>query len=70
MPGTITSALFQEVQNQTGVPVVSMFYDGEGDLNGLLGVYLAQVGEADRGRAIRGTGHGREQKEKGERAEA
>ena len=45
MPGTITSSIFQEVQKLTGVPVVSMFYDGEGDLNSLLGVYLAQVGD-------------------------
>ena len=52
MPGTITCAIFQEVQNRTGVPVVSMFYDGEGDLNSILGVYLAQVGE--RGRSTGG----------------
>ena len=43
MPGTITSSLFQELQNQTGVPIVNMFYDGEGDLNNLLRVYLEQV---------------------------
>lgn len=43
MPGTITSSLFQEIQNQTGVPIVNMFYDGEGDLNSLLGVYLEQL---------------------------
>lgn len=57
MPGTITSAIFQDVQNRTGVPVVSMFYDGEGDLNSILGVYLAQVGdgaEAVKGRGRRG----------------
>ncbi len=58
MPGTISGALFQEIQNRTGVPVVSMFYDGEGDLNSLLGIYLAQLG--DRGdEGIRGgTQHG------------
>jgi predicted CoA-substrate-specific enzyme activase len=50
MPGTITSALFQEIQNRLGVPIVSMFYDGEGDLNSLLGVYLAQI----RGRSAGG----------------
>jgi len=53
MPGTITSALFQQVMNRTGVPVVSMFYDGEGDLNSILGVYLAQV----KSRTAGGEGH-------------
>ncbi len=43
MPGTVTNALFQDLQNRTGAPVVSMFYDGEGDLNSILGVYLAQI---------------------------
>jgi len=43
MPGTITSALFQEIQNRMGVPIVNMFYDGEGDQNSILGIYLAQI---------------------------
>jgi predicted nucleotide-binding protein (sugar kinase/HSP70/actin superfamily) len=66
MPGTIASALFQELQNRTGVPVVSMFYDGEGDLNGLLGVYLAQAPAGER----EGSHHDREREEKGQGAEA
>jgi predicted nucleotide-binding protein (sugar kinase/HSP70/actin superfamily) len=40
MPGTLTTAMFQEIQNQTGVPVVNMFYDGEGGLNDCLEVFL------------------------------
>jgi predicted nucleotide-binding protein (sugar kinase/HSP70/actin superfamily) len=43
MPGTITSALLQQVQQKSGVPVVSIFYDGQKNLNEMLGVYLRQV---------------------------
>jgi predicted CoA-substrate-specific enzyme activase len=69
MPGTITSALFQEVQNRTGVPVVSMFYDGEGDLNSLLGVYLAQVSR-ERGMETRDTDDERERPRQGQAEKA
>ena len=41
MPGTITSALCREVQSQTGVPIVSLFYDGEPGMNQRLEVFLA-----------------------------
>ncbi len=44
MPGTITSALLREVQMQVGVPVVSMFYDGEPGLNDRLSVFLNNLG--------------------------
>jgi predicted CoA-substrate-specific enzyme activase len=40
MPGTLTTAMFQEIQNQSGVPVVNMFYDGEGGLNDRLEIFL------------------------------
>lgn len=43
MPGTLSDACLAEVQGQTGVPVVSMFYDGEGDLNRKIGIYLANI---------------------------
>jgi predicted nucleotide-binding protein (sugar kinase/HSP70/actin superfamily) len=56
MPGTIT-----------GVPVVSMFYDGEGDLNSLLGVYLAQV---NRPGGARESQHGRERSGQGQAEKA
>jgi len=61
MPGTITGALFQDVQNRTGVPVVSMFYDGEGDLNSILGVYLAQIGDQEGARKGQGSNDGQAQ---------
>jgi predicted nucleotide-binding protein (sugar kinase/HSP70/actin superfamily) len=43
MPGTLSDACLAEVQSQTGVPVVSIFYDGEGDLNRKIGIYLANI---------------------------
>jgi predicted nucleotide-binding protein (sugar kinase/HSP70/actin superfamily) len=42
MPGAVSSALFQGIEEQTGVPIVNLFYDGAGDLNDLLEVYLGQ----------------------------
>jgi predicted CoA-substrate-specific enzyme activase len=41
MPGTITSALCREIQAQTGVPIVSLFYDGGPGMNQRLEVFLA-----------------------------
>jgi predicted nucleotide-binding protein (sugar kinase/HSP70/actin superfamily) len=41
MPGTITSALCREIQAQTRVPIVSLFYDGEPGMNQHLEVFLA-----------------------------
>jgi len=43
MPGTLTTAIFQEVRDEIGIPVVSMFYDGEGDQNRRLEVFLANL---------------------------
>jgi predicted nucleotide-binding protein (sugar kinase/HSP70/actin superfamily) len=43
MPGTLSDACLAEVQSQTDVPIVSMFYDGEGDLNRKVGIYLANI---------------------------
>ena len=48
MPGTLTSSCLQEVQAQTGVPMVSMFYDGDLDLNGRIASYLANLPRAQR----------------------
>ena len=44
MPGTITSAILRELQTQIGVPIVSMFYDGEPGLNDRLSVFLNNLG--------------------------
>jgi predicted CoA-substrate-specific enzyme activase len=70
MPGTVTAALFQDVQNRTGAPVVSMFYDGEGDLNGLLGVHLAQRRGDDYIPAGKGMSDGRRHKAQGQGEQA
>jgi predicted nucleotide-binding protein (sugar kinase/HSP70/actin superfamily) len=40
MPGTITSALVRQVQTETGVPIVSMFYDGKEGQNERLEVFF------------------------------
>ena len=43
MPGTVTAALCRELQTRTGTPIVSLFYDGEKDVNQRLGVYLSNL---------------------------
>ena len=55
MPGTLTSSIFQQIEQEMGVPVVSMYYDGEGEINRRLEIYLnqAQKPHADR---LPGTG--------------
>jgi predicted CoA-substrate-specific enzyme activase len=43
MPGTLTSAIFQEIQESLEVPMVTLFYDGEPGLNERLSTYLARL---------------------------
>ena len=43
MPGTMTAGIFQEIERSYGVPVANMFYDGEGDINGRIATYLANL---------------------------
>jgi predicted nucleotide-binding protein (sugar kinase/HSP70/actin superfamily) len=43
MPGTYSTAIFQEVQETIGVPCVNMFYDGEGGLNDKLETFIANI---------------------------
>lgn len=43
MPGTSTSAIMQEIQAETGVPMVGMFYDGEGGLNKRLETFFKNL---------------------------
>jgi predicted CoA-substrate-specific enzyme activase len=40
MPGTITTALFRKISPEIGIPVVNMFYDGRGNQNQRLEVFL------------------------------
>lgn len=44
MPGTTISALFNEIQRGEGRPVVNLYYDGTGDLNELVQVFLRNLG--------------------------
>jgi predicted nucleotide-binding protein (sugar kinase/HSP70/actin superfamily) len=44
MPGALTSGVLQAVEAEYGVPVASMFYDGEGGgVNDRLGTYLTAL---------------------------
>jgi predicted CoA-substrate-specific enzyme activase len=43
MPGTISSACLGEVQRQTGVPIVNMFYDGEESINDKLASFIGNI---------------------------
>ena len=52
MPGTITTALFRQVDAETGTPIVNLFYDGTGGQNRSLEVYLRTTLSANDGRAI------------------
>ena len=40
MPGTLTTAIFRKLSPELGIPVVGMFYDGEGKQNERLRVFL------------------------------
>jgi predicted nucleotide-binding protein (sugar kinase/HSP70/actin superfamily) len=40
MPGTLTTAIFRKLSTELGIPVVSMFYDGHGNQNQRLEVFL------------------------------
>jgi len=41
MHGSITDAIFQEISEETGIPIVNMAYDGEGGQNSRLEVFFA-----------------------------
>jgi predicted nucleotide-binding protein (sugar kinase/HSP70/actin superfamily) len=46
MPGNITHALFHRVQREQGKPILTLFYDGESDVNRSVGVYLKNLRNA------------------------
>jgi predicted CoA-substrate-specific enzyme activase len=48
MPGNITQSIFQKIRGADGKPIVSLFYDGESDMNRIVKVYLSNIG-AERG---------------------
>ncbi len=49
--GSIVTGLMNEVQKDCGKPVMSMYYDGAGDLNRRIGVFLANIAGSRRARS-------------------
>jgi len=45
MPGQAISGILNEVQKDCGRPVVNLFYDGTGDLNQVIGVFLRNLSD-------------------------
>jgi len=43
MPGNITNSIFMGLQGEFGKPIISLFYDGESDVNRVVGVYLNNI---------------------------
>ncbi|HEY1405423.1 MAG TPA: acyl-CoA dehydratase activase-related protein, partial [Spirochaetota bacterium] len=44
MPGNITQSIFQKIRGSEGKPIISLFYDGESDMNRIVKVYLNNIG--------------------------
>jgi hypothetical protein len=44
LAGTMAAALFARLEKDTGVPVLSLFYEGLGGVNRQLDVFLANIG--------------------------
>ncbi|MBN1283290.1 MAG: hypothetical protein JXA24_05925 [Proteobacteria bacterium] len=43
MPGTLTAGMFQGIERELGVPIVSLFFDGETDLTRLVRTYITNI---------------------------
>jgi hypothetical protein len=43
MPGQTITGILNEVQQDHGRPVLSLFYEGTGDLNARIGVFLQNL---------------------------
>jgi predicted nucleotide-binding protein (sugar kinase/HSP70/actin superfamily) len=44
MPGTLTAGIFQKIEGELKVPIMSLFFDGETDLSHLVRTYIANLG--------------------------
>ena len=44
MPGALTAGVLQQVQQELGSPVISLFYDGTGDVNRRVVLTLRDLG--------------------------
>ena len=56
MPGNLTTAIFRKLAPEMNIPVVGMFYDGGGNLNQQLEVFLNNAVEHDRTRSAQTIG--------------
>jgi len=52
MPGTLTSGLFQRLEKDLGIPIVSLFFDGETDLRHLVRTYITNILNSKKFKAI------------------
>lgn len=43
MPGTISSGIFERIQKEYNVCILNLFYDGEGDINRIIGTAIANI---------------------------
>ncbi len=43
MPGAVSTAIFQKIEQDIGMPIVNMFYDGEGRQNQQLKTYIGLI---------------------------
>jgi predicted nucleotide-binding protein (sugar kinase/HSP70/actin superfamily) len=58
MVGALSSSVLQRVQEEMGVPVVRLFYDGDGDVNRVLEVFVANAAAACAGLRTRSAAGG------------
>ena len=56
MPGNITTSIFHNIQKKYNKPVINLFYDGESDVNRIIGIYLNNI-KKDRPEEFQGTEH-------------
>jgi predicted CoA-substrate-specific enzyme activase len=49
MPGTITTAMFNHIQEEMGVPIVSLFFDGQSGESSHIRTYIENLPEEKRG---------------------
>ncbi|MDY6967535.1 MAG: acyl-CoA dehydratase activase [Spirochaetota bacterium] len=43
MPGNITTSIFQNLHKKFDQPIINLFYDGESDINKVVGIYLNNI---------------------------
>ena len=48
MPGTISAAIFKEVERSIQLPILNIFYEGAGEQNAKVGVFLNNLRNAGR----------------------